>query len=670
MARTPARFVKDLFVGKPRDLADRRVFHRVSLIAIFAWVGLGADGLSSSCYGPEEAFKALGQYHHLAVFVAIAAVATVLIISASYSQIIDLFPGGGGGYVVASKLLSPTAGVVSGSALIIDYVLTISISIAGGADAVFSLMPVEMQAWKVPAGLGAIGLLTLLNLRGVKESVLPLVPVFFTFLLTHAVVIVYALVAHAGDLGSVASNTVSEVRSATSTLGVFGLLMLLLRAYSTGAGTYTGIEAVSNGLPILREPKAQTGKRTMRYMAISLASTVAGLLVGYLLYRVEPVPGKTLNAVLFESVTGEWHASWSFGFVLVALAAEAALLFVAAQAGFIDGPRVLANMAVDRWFPTRFATLSDRLVNQNGILLMSGAALAVLWLTGGSVGTLVVLYSINVFITFSMSQLAMIRHWHQVRRAGGRWRRGMAINGVGFCLTSGILISMTAVKFHEGGWITVACTSALVALAFLIRRHYRNVSRALARLDRLVGAVERTSDTDGLVRSHNGVPPALPGAQGAAGDRARTAVLLVNGFNGLGLHTLLAIMRSFAGTYDRFVFLSIGVVDAGNFKGVDEIERLRAHVRDETNRYVRLMHRHGYEAEGVTDIGTDAVDSIIDHARDIATRYPGCVFFGGQIVFPRETFLTRLLHNSVVSSVQHRLCREGLPFMVLPVRLE
>jgi len=182
--------LKTMLFGRARSLADHDLFHQVSLIAVFAWVGLGADGLSSSCYGPEETFRTLGASPHLALFVALASVVTIIAICASYSQIIALFPNGGGGYLVASKLLSPTAGVISGSALLIDYVLTVTISVASGADALFSLLPPEWQAWKLGFALvGVIGL-TMINLRGVKESVMVFVPIFFVFVATHAFAII------------------------------------------------------------------------------------------------------------------------------------------------------------------------------------------------------------------------------------------------------------------------------------------------------------------------------------------------------------------------------------------------------------------------------------------------------------------------------------------------
>ena len=264
--------------------------------------------------------------------------------------------------------------MVSGSALLIDYVLTITLSIASGADALFSLLPASGLHYKLIVEIAGVCLLTLLNLRGAKEAVLPWVPIFIAFVLTHAFVIGYGLCTHLAAFPEVWHRTANDISVSHHELGWLGMALLVLRAYSMGAGTYTGIEAVSNGLPILREPRVHTGKRTMRYMAVSLSITVAGLLLGYLLYRVTPETGKTLNAVLFEQLTAAWPHGAAFAFILVTLASEAALLFVAAQTGFLDGPRVLANMALDRWFPARFATLSDRFVTHNGIVLMGGFA--------------------------------------------------------------------------------------------------------------------------------------------------------------------------------------------------------------------------------------------------------------------------------------------------------
>ncbi len=646
--------LKSLVVGRARSLADRDLFHKVSLVAIFAWVGLGADGLSSSCYGPEETFRTLGAHPQLAIFVALASVITIGAICASYSQIIALFPTGGGGYLVASKLLSPAAGVVSGSALLIDYVLTITISVASGADALFSLLPAEWLVWKLPFALAGVTGLTVLNLRGVRESVLLWVPVFFVFVATHAFAILYALFVHAGDVGHVAAGTLHEVRSASSELGWLGLVVLLLRAYSMGAGTYTGIEAVSNGLPILREPRVQTGRRTMVYMGVSLAVTVAGLLLAYLLFAVAPVEGKTLNAVLLEKMTVGWGAGGT-AFVFLALAAEAALLLIAAQTGFLDGPRVLANMALDRWFPTRFANLSDRFVTQNGILLMGGAGLVMMAVTRGSVALLVVLYSINVFITFSLSQLGMVRHWWRERGTAPAWRRKLAVNGFGLVLTSFILISLTAVKFNEGGWATLLVTGLLVATAFATKRHYAGVHRQLRRLDTIV---ETAATETAPVKTAPALDP-----------QARTAILLVNGYNGLGLHTALQIPRMFGDSFRNFVFLQVGAVDAGNFKGAAEIEALRVYTTTEAERYAAWARRHGYGAATFTSIGHDVTGELMTLAREAEAKFPNSVFFAGQLLFGRDTRLNRLLHNHTAFALQQRFFRASLPFVVLPIRV-
>lgn len=644
--------LKSLVIGRARSLADRDLFHKVSLVAVFAWVGLGADGLSSSCYGPEETFRALGSHPSLAVFVALASVITIAAICASYSQIIALFPTGGGGYLVASKLLSPAAGVVSGSALLIDYVLTITISVASGADALFSLLPAAWLGWKLPFALAGVTGLTLINLRGVRESVLFWVPVFFVFIATHGFALLYAVATHAPQLGAVVTDTARDVRLAHTELGWIGLLVVLLRAYSVGAGTYTGIEAVSNGLPILREPRVQTGRRTMAYMGVSLAVTVAGLLLAYLLFAVAPVEGKTLNAVLFEKMTASWGFA-GFAFTLTALAAEAALLFIAAQAGFLDGPRVLANMALDRWFPTRFANLSDRFVTQNGVLLMGGAALLMMALTRGSVALLVVLYSINVFITFSLSQLGMVRHWWRERAAEPAWRRKLAINGFGLALTGSILVSLTVVKFHDGGWITLAITALLVGLAFAIKRHYATVARRLQRLDVIVTAP----------------PPPTATIPAEPSTGKRTAIILVNGYNGLGLHTALQIPRLFGSSFRRFVFLHVGALDAGNFKGSAEVEALRAHTASEAQRYVSWARAHGLEAEAMTAIGHDVAGELLTLAHAAAARQPDHVFFAGQLLFRQETHLTHWLHNHTARILQGKFFRAGLPLVVLPIQV-
>ncbi|HRZ67144.1 MAG TPA: APC family permease, partial [Candidatus Omnitrophota bacterium] len=480
--------LKNIVIGGAHDPHDTRLFHKISLIAFFAWIGIGADGLSSSCYGPQEAFVALQGHMYLGIFVALATAITIFVISASYSQLIEVFPSGGGGYLVASKLLSPRTGMVSGCALLIDYVLTITVSVASGADALFSFLPADYLPYKLVFASAVVFFLIVLNLRGIKESVSVLMPIFLTFVVTHAFLIIYALVTHMMNFPEVVSATREDLYTTSAELGMMGMVLLVMRAYSMGAGTYTGIEAVSNSLPMLREPKVQTAKRTMNYMAISLAVTVLGLMLAYILYGVQFQEGKTINAVLLESVTAPWSRAWGVPFLLITLVSEALLLFVAAQTGFVGGPRILANMALDRWVPSRFATLSDRFVTQNGVMIMGVAALIMMLATRGSVALLVVLYSINVFITFLLSQMGMVRYWWSNRKRLDHWRRKLAVNGIGLALTAFILLSVTIIKFNDGGWKTIFVTGTLVLLVTWIKRHYDNTAKLLKRLDSLVMA--------------------------------------------------------------------------------------------------------------------------------------------------------------------------------------
>ncbi len=649
--------IKNAVIGKSLNPLDQGIFHRLSLVAFFAWVGLGADGLSSSCYGPEEAYLALYPHSSLSIFVAMATAVTVLIISASYSQIIEVFPTGGGGYLVASKLLSPNIGMVSGCALLSDYLLTVTISVASGTDAFFSFFPVSWQPYKLTFAVFGVIALTLLNMRGVKESVIPLVPVFLTFIVTHLFLILYATTTHVSEFPKIAVAIHDDIHIAYGELGLWGMVFLILRAYSIGAGTYTGIEVVSNAMPLLRDPKVKTGKLAMRYMSSSLAFTVFGLMLAYLIYNVQPHEGRTLNAVLFKAIAHDKGQAGQI-FIWVSLLSEALILFVAAQTGFIGGPRVLASMALDHWFPTKFAMLSDRLVTQNGILLMGLASLLTMLFTKGSVKFLVVLYSINVFITFCLSQLGMVRYWWRMRLKVRKWLKGIFINGIGLLLTTFILISVVILKFHDGGWISLAITGSLICLAVLIKQHYLNTLVLLKRLNSLLGSVAK------------GIPPNGHEVKEPAYDpSAKTAVIMVNGFNGLGLHTLFNVIRLFGREFRNFVFVEIGVIDAGNFKGAEEITALEVKTKSEVNRYVTFMKQQGYYAEGLTFTGIDVIHGIEKIGVNILERFPDAVFFGGQLVFTKETIFTKWLHNYTVFAMQRKFYNQGIPFVVMPIRV-
>jgi hypothetical protein len=317
-------------------------------------------------------------------------------------------------------------------------------------------------------------------------------------------------------------------------------------------------------------------------------------------------------------------------------------------------------MALDRWLPNRFATLSDRLVTQNGVLLMGGAALVLIVGTGGSVQYLVVLYSITVFITFVLAQSGMVRHWWNVRGTAEPWKKGLLINGIGLVLTIFILVCMTIIKFRDGGWLTLIVTGGLVVLCLAIRRHYDNTLKLLKRLDTLVEVSKVSQDKRAVEKGEAPV---------AFDPDKKTAVILVSGFNGLGLHTLFGVVRLFGNTFKNYVFVQVGVIDAGNFKGPTEMEHLKAHIAEDLDSYVKYMQRQGCYAEGRSLVGTDAVQSLSELVPQILEEYPQGICFAGQLVFPEETSFTRLLHNYVVFAVQRRLYSRGIPFVILPIRV-
>ncbi|MDQ6800387.1 MAG: APC family permease [Acidobacteriota bacterium] len=649
---TRIRRLRRIVIGKARNVSDPEIFRHTTLIAFLAWVGLGADGLSSSAYGPEEAYKALGPHSHLAILLTAMTAITIAVISTAYANLIEYFPGGGGGYLVATKLLGNRVGVVSGCALLVDYMLTITVSIASGCDQIFSFLPVSMVHYKLWMEIAVIAFLVVLNLRGVKESVNFLAPIFVAFLIMHVILIVYAIGTRFGAMPQIFSDAHRDFRATANAMGWIPLLLLVLRAYSMGGGTYTGIEAVSNGVSMLREPRVQTAKKTMSLMAISLAFTAGGIMFGYLLTNSHPVAGKTMNAVLLQNLFGGWRmGTWIVIFTLVT---EAALLFVAAQAGFLDGPRILSNMAIDSWMPHRFSQLSDRLVTQDGIFMMGLAGLAALLYARGEVTTLVVMYSINVFITFSLSLLGMSKHWIQERGRERKWKGRLAIHGIGFVMCVSILLVTIFEKFSHGGWITVVITGVLIAIAFSIHKHYERVRAGLRSLDDVLTT--------------------LPPAAGAQAPRqldpkAPTAVIMVKSFSGFGVHEVLSIHRLFPGMFKNFIFVSAAVVDSGTFKGSQEIERLEAETRANLERYVEWARSQGMAADYRIAMGTEAVASVTEVCKQIAEEYPRAIFFMGKLIFRDEKWYYRLLHNETPNAIQRRLQFDGLQAIVLPIRV-
>lgn len=647
--------------GPPRDPLDPNTRHRIALVAFLAWIGLGADGLSSSCYGPEEAFEALGTHVHLSLYLAIATAATVFIIAVAYNQVIELFPSGGGGYKVATKLIGPHAGLLSGSALIVDYVLTIAISVASGVDALFSLLPVGLHVLKIEAEAVLLLFLLFLNLRGMKESVRVLMPIFLGFVITHAGLIVWGIAAHADRFPVLIADTVTETTALSAQFGWLFVASLFLRAYSLGGGTYTGIEAVSNNINTLAEPRVKTGKWTMFYMATSLAFTAGGIILLYLLWDARPVEGKTLNAVAFGNVLGSWQAGgvdWDGLLLPVVLALEAGLLFVAANTGFLGGPAVLANMANDAWVPRQFGHLSGRLVTKNGVVLFGLAALAILVWSGGDVSLLVVLYSINVFLTFSLSLAGLTRYWLRNRGVEPQWWWRLPLSALGLVVTGGILLVTIYEKFTVGGWVTLVITGLVVTTGLAVRRHYDAVRARLKAVDELFPLPEPTAETAG---GEAAVPPLDP--------KAPTAAFLISRSRGSGMHTFLWAQRLFPGQFRNFVFLSVGEVDAQAYARESSLETMQEEVGRNLEYFVRFCQSQGLAATSYAAYATDLPSELLKLARRVTQDFPNTVFFSSMLVFEHDNWVTRLLHNHTPLTMQRLLHLDGLQMVILPMRV-
>ena len=646
-----------MIVGKDLDPLNPQTRQHIVLVAFLAWIGLGADGLSSACYGPEEAFLALGAHTHLALYLALATAGTVFVISLAYNQVIELFPSGGGGYKAATKLIGPYAGLVSGSALIVDYVLTITISIASGMDALFSLFSAKWLGYKILAEFAVLALLIVLYLRGMKESIKILMPIFMGFFITHVGLIVYGIGVHADALETLLPDTLSKTHTLTQETGWIFAASLFLRAYSLGGGTYTGIEAVSNNINMLREPRIRTGHWTMFYMAASLAFTAGGIILLYMLWGAKHVDGQTLNAVTFRAIIdhmGFGSPATTETLLGIVLALEAGLLVVAANTGFLGGPAVMANMAADRWMPRQFRQLSSRLVTQNGVLLMGLGALVTLAGTRGQVALLVVLYSINVFLTFSLSLFGLCRHWLEQRLYTIHWRRSFALSALGLTVTGCILLVTLVEKFTEGGWMTIVITSAVIGLCLLIRKHYDEAQQQMDIIDSRY-SVKMTWDDQAAP---------LP-----MDPQARTAIFLVGNNRGAGMNMLQWVLREFPDQFKNFVFVSVGEVDKQNFDGQRAIQALQTRIENSLNYFTTFCTSKGMPAAYYQAYGADPLDELTRLLADVIARHPNNICFASKLEFERENLWTRILHNQMPLAMQRKLHLAGHRLVIVPIKV-
>ena len=644
--------LKTIIFGKPRNPMQKETRGHITLIAFLAWIGLGADGLSSSSYGPQEAFLALGTHTHLALYLSVMIAVTVFIIAMAYNQVIELFPSGGGGYKVASRLIGKFPGLISGTSLILGYILTITMSIASGVDQLFSLLPLSAQAYKLVTEAVVIVLLMYLNLRGMKESISVFLPIFLGFIITHIFIIVYGVAVHGYQLPIMFQNTIQETAKVSSVFGWFFIISLLLKSYSLGGGTYTGLEAVSNNVNSLAEPRVKTGKLTMLYMAVSLSFTAGGILLLYLLWNVQPQAGQTLNAIAFSNVMHNFPLKdlW----LTIILATEAGLLFIGANTGFLGGPAVLANMAVDSWVPKKFRNLSNRLVVQNGIVLFGVCALLVLLGTHGSISKLIILYSTSVFITFSMSLLGLTIFWAKKdgRRQSNNWFWKLLLSLVGLIVCFFILITIIITKFAIGGWTTILINGGLITVCILISIHYKNIKKQIKKLDQtFTFSVTPTQVTQKISYTES------------------TAIFFIGESIGEGMHTILWAQRMFPNYFKNFVFVSVGIVDVNSFESDAALHKMQRKVAHRLKYFTDYAHQHGIPTKVFCDYGTDHVEKLLSLSLKIQKEFKNPIFFAARVVLKNENWLTRQLHNETPVALQRNLHMHGMQMIILPVML-
>jgi amino acid transporter len=492
--------LKRLIVGAPMPLAQARHERLSKTVALAVF---SSDAMSSVAYATEEILLILvlagTAAAHLTVPIALAIAGLLVVVSVSYQQTIHAYPSGGGSYIVARANLGPPAGLVAAGALLIDYVLTVSVSVAAGVAALTSAVP-WLLTHRVLLGVVFTAAIAYANLRGVRESGRVFAVPTYLFIVTFSVLVGTGLFRWlTGTLPAAAAA--SEAVAATQTLTWF----LVLRAFASGCTALTGVEAISNGVPAFKHPEARNAAITMGWMAAVLGTLFIGVSVLASALGITPLADETVVSQVARRLFGD-------GFFYFLIQGSTTLILVlAANTSFADFPRLNSLLARDRYAPRQFRTLGDRLVFSNGILILAGLAAALIIVFGGDTHALIPLYAVGVFISFTLSQAGMVRHWLTDGGAGWRWRLG--VNGVGALVTGAVTVVIAVTKFTHGAWIVVLLIPLLVLGFRAIYRHYDTVAHELS-LEHLVEEPPVNNTVLVLVGDlHMGVVKALRYAQ-------------------------------------------------------------------------------------------------------------------------------------------------------------
>jgi amino acid transporter len=469
-------FLKRLLVGRP--LAGHEE-HGQLLPKTIALATFSSDAISSTAYATEEILfvvaagtssLALGLSKLVPISIVVAILLSIVV--SSYRQTIFAYPSGGGSYIVSRENLGTYPSLIAGASLLIDYVLTVAVSISAGVAAIISLPAFRgLEHQRVLLGLAIILIITVANLRGLKESGTIFAVPTYLYIFSISALVVYGLArTYFGHIKPVTFDPRrAEVARAT---GGALTLFILARGFSSGAVALTGVEAISNGVPAFRRDKSKNAATTLTWMGVILGTLFMG--VSILAHHLHPFPSRD------ETVISQMgRAVWGGGPIYVVLQfSTAAILTLAANTAYADFPRLSSIIARDGFLPRQLATRGDRLVFSNGIIILAVLASVLLVAFGGLTNALIPLYAVGVFTAFTLSQAGMVRH-HQ-REHEANWKRGVVINAVGSCATAIVLVIVAATKFTKGAWVPIVVVPLIIALFSAIKRHYDRVSKVLA----------------------------------------------------------------------------------------------------------------------------------------------------------------------------------------------
>jgi amino acid transporter len=470
---------KRLLVGRPLATAEQEHQRIPKTIALATF---SSDAISSTAYATEEilfviavAPSSLALGLSKLVPIAIAVAILLAIVATSYRQTIFAYPSGGGSYIVSRENLGEFPSLVAGASLLVDYILTVAVSISAGVAAIISIPTFQGAAdQRVVLCLAILAFITLANLRGVKESGrLFSFPTYAYIVILSALVFLGLTKTYFGWFGGVSpipfdsSKALEGMQQAGGTLSLF----LLLKGFSSGAVALTGVEAISNGVPAFRRPESKNAAMTLVWMATILGTLFMG--VSILAHHLEPYPSEqiTVFAQMGKQVFGDNFVFWFLQL------ATAGILTLAANTAYADFPRLSSIIARDGYLPRQLANRGDRLVFSNGVLILAVLAGALIFVFGGKTNALIPLYAVGVFVSFTLSQAGMVRH-HRTEQEPG-WKRNIVINAVGACATALVAVIVATTKFTNGAWVPLVVIPAIVLLFKAIKRHYDSVAEAL-----------------------------------------------------------------------------------------------------------------------------------------------------------------------------------------------